>query len=291
MDKHKKLWDYIKSYTKKEDKKNDYVYFVSLTMFIVLTIIVIILFIFFIYNLILVPSESLTIDTLAAFSGAFFAFVFLRIGDMLNKHYEGQKKHYNALVSMELYLDELASIIYDNIYLLPSFRQVIVSGNVYTSFPKLFPVRKDYFELLNDIKLINDYYIITYDIRRLNDDVENTIDWYLHLRELYTTGKMSLPEYIKNSVTVADQLKVLQAGMELLIEKVINLRSIVTLRAEFDKPIFTRVSHKLIERFRIDLSKEMIDAKVAKIKSEIEETAEKSQPNIEKIRNRATELD
>jgi len=252
-------------------------------------------FIFFwssqLFSLIFREDDSLFIsEALSAFTGAFFAFLFLRLTSFLEKYYLRQRKHYNALASMEILLDEVVGVIKDDIYLLPDFRRVIMSGNVYASLLQPLPLERQYYDKLHDIELINDLYKLNYDIRRLNDDIENSNIWYLKLRDLYTSHQIIREDYIVNSQIMAERLKVLESALNMLFHDVIKLRAIVTLRLDFDRPLLTRFVHSLIDFQRQDLTEEMIKNKTIEIEKDIEESAINSHPRIQKIREGVSKI-
>lgn len=223
-------------------------------------------------------------NIVTSFAGAFFAFLFLRIGEVLGKYYQRQVKHFNALVSLEIFSDELGSIIHDNVCILPEFRKTISSGGVFTSTLNSLPIRKDYYEQLNDIKLINEVYKLNYDIRRMNDDQNTAVNWHIHLRELYTTGKITPEHYIENAKILSENLKVVQAGLVLLLEDTIRLNAIVKIRADLDKPLLTRAMNFLMERIKQDISESQIKHKIITVKKEVKKSGTDSQPRIEKIK-------
>ncbi len=229
-------------------------------------------------------------SVVASFAGAFFAFLFLRVGEILEKYYQRQVKHFNALVSMEIYLDELYTIAHDNIYLLPVFRSTINSGNTFASVLRPLPVRRDYYEELHDIKLINDLYKLNYDLRRINDDLESVNDWYLHLRQLYTTGQMQPNHYIESSKILSENLKVIQAAHVLLLDDVIRLDAIIKIRSESDKPLLTRFMYFVIDKTRPDITISQIEKKSKALRVEIEESGKDSLPRIEKIKKMVSEM-
>lgn len=229
-------------------------------------------------------------SVVASFAGAFFAFLFLRVGEILEKYYQRQVKHFNALVSMEIFFDELGTIVHDNIYLLPTFRSTINSGNVYASIMRPLPIRRDYYEELHDIKLINDLYKLNYDLRRINDDLESANDWYLHLRQIYTTGQMQPDHYIENAKILSENLKVIQAALTLLLDDVVRLDAITKIRLEADKPLLTRFMHFIIDKTRQDIKPKQIEQKMKALKSEIAESGKDSQPRIEKIKKMVEEM-
>ncbi len=260
----------------------------------VVTVIILTFIIFWANNLYFLAFKSndndFTKTVVASFAGAFFAFLFLRVGEILEKYYQRQLIHFNALVSMEVSLDELGTIIHDNIYLLPSFRTTINSGNVYASTLRPLPIRRDYYEKLHDVELINELYKLNYDIRRINDDLESANDWYSHIREIYTTGQMKADHYIENAKILSENLKLLQAALILLLDDTIRFHAVVKIRLSMDKPLLTRIMHFIIDKTRQKIVEKQIKAKITQLKEEIEKSAEDSQPRIEKIRKMAEEL-
>lgn len=260
----------------------------------VVTVIILTFIIFWANNLYFLAFKSndndFTKTVVASFAGAFFAFLFLRVGEILEKYYQRQLIHFNALVSMEVSLDELGTIIHDNIYLLPSFRTTINSGNVYASTLRPLPIRRDYYEKLHDVELINELYKLNYDIRRINNDLESANDWYSHIREIYTTGQMKADHYIENAKILSENLKLLQAALILLLDDTIRFHAVVKIRLSMDKPLLTRIMHFIIDKTRQKIVEKQIKAKITQLKEEVEKSAEDSQPRIEKIRKMAEEL-
>ena len=265
-------------------------YFALIIVLIIASFIV--FWVFNLFTLIFLSNDTgFSKAIIAAFAGAFFAFLFLRMGEILGKYYQRQVKHFNALVSMEVFLNELGTIIHDNIYLLPTFRATINSGNVYASTLRPLPIRRDYYEQLHDIKLINEVYKLNYDIRRINDDQESANNWYLHLREIYTTGKMAPDHYIENAKILSENLKVIQAGLILLLDDVVRLNAMSKIRATLDKPLLTRAMHLFIEKTRQNITPKQIKQKITALKKDVEKSSKDSQPRIQKIKEMVQELD
>jgi len=262
----------------------------------IFSFVVIIAFLFFwsyqFFQLIFIKQNEIFITTaVSAFAGAFFAFTFLRIGSALGKYYEQQKRHYNALVALEILLNEIGGIVHDNILLLPDFRKVISSGNVYTSLQRPISLEKSYYKKLHDIDLINELYRLNYDIRRINDDIENTNVWYLHLRDLYTSGKIKPKHYIENAKILSDGLKIIEASQRLFLKDVLRLLAIVKIRAELDKPLLMKLIHYIIDTTRTDINEDQIKLKTKQTQKEVDESAEKSKNKIKKILEKVNSME
>lgn len=222
-------------------------------------------------------------DSYSAFFGAFFAFALGAIASIAKKYYARQVKHYNSLCRLQDIYTKVGSIIHDNIYLLPGFRTTIVSGNVYTSFPKAIYLDDYAYEGVSDLGIINQTAIVNSDIRRLNDDREMLVDWYIVLRKLYITGAMDKPTYIARSTELADNLKMYQVGSQVLTDDILSLLAVILNRIELDKPIFVKITEFFTNLFRLQVDENLHKEAIAVIKKDLDQSSTESLPRIERM--------
>ena len=229
------------------------------------------------------PDQLFIIQGLSAFMGAFFAFLFLRLADFLERIYKRQVKHYNSLVILETQLNELGGIIHDNIYLIPFFRDAITSGNIYFSKLRQLPIDRSHYESLHDIDFINDLFTFNYQLRKINDDIDSLADGYVDIKNAYIQHHIEKQDYLINAQISADLLTALEAFLGDMEERTVQLMAKARLMARKDMPLGTKIARWFIHTSGSKLKKKEVDKEAKKLLKEIEETKTQSQKEIEEV--------
>jgi hypothetical protein len=216
-----------------------------------------------------------------AFAGALFAFLFVRLADFLDTIYKRQKLHYNSLVALETQLNEIGTIMHDNLYVMPNFRRVILSGNVYFNNLHTIFIDKSHYEKLYDIDLLNELFSYNYQLRRINDDIETVTNGYDELKSvLFQTN--NIDHYKENTKLMAEQLQILEAFIRDIQEQTIKLWARIRVQIRNDIPLGTRIS-RWIYKSPSTPNKQAIEKEEAAIKTEIEESKSKSEVAIQEV--------
>jgi hypothetical protein len=226
-------------------------------------------------------SNQIIIQGFGAFTGAFFAFLFLRLAEFFSKIHERQVKHFNSLVILETQLNELGGIIHDNIYLIPFFKTSITSGNIYFSKLRSMPIDKSHYENLHDIYLINDLFSYNYQLRKLNDDIDSLADGYSDIKNAYIQHNIQKQDYLINARISAELLVTLEVFLMDMEESTVQLMAKVRLMSKRDVPLGTRIARLFIHTSGSKLKKSEIESESKKLRKEIEETKVQSQKEIE----------
>ncbi len=221
-------------------------------------------------------SVSLLNQGIAAFAGAFFAFLFVRLAEFFSKLYERQTKHYNSLVTLGTQLNENITIINDNLFLLPNFRRVISAGHIYFNSLHVFPIDKSHYENLHDLDLINEVFSYFYQLRRINDDMTTMVSGYVDIKNALVQKNIKPSEYKINANSIADNLKMLEVFLKDMDEKTINLLARVRIQMKKEIPLGTRIQQLLIRTSEGKLERREIEDEVKKLKDEIESVREQS---------------
>lgn len=228
-------------------------------------------------------NTELLIQGFSAFTGAFFAFLFLRLAEFFSKIYERQVKHYNALILLETQLNELGGIVHDNIYLIPFFRNAITSGNIYFSKLSQLPIDRSHYLTLHDIELINELFSFNYQLRKLNDDIESLADGYADIKNAYIQHHIEKQDYLVNAQISAEHLTALEAFLGDIENRTVQLMAKVRLMAKRDVPLGTRLVRFFIHTSGAKFITKEIAEETRKLQKEIEETKTQSQKEIEEV--------
>lgn len=123
--------------------------------------------------------------SLGAFLGAFFAFLFVRLGDALTIMYKRKEKHLGALVILQHRLTYLLVIVDDNIWLAEGFLKTVSTdvghrGEVKASGNRLspLPVDEDLPTDLTNLDLINDLLSFNVHLRKMNESMASITRQY-----------------------------------------------------------------------------------------------------------------
>ncbi|QQR78793.1 MAG: hypothetical protein IPJ68_00710 [Candidatus Moraniibacteriota bacterium] len=228
--------------------------------------------------------SNIAFSMISAFSGAFFAFLFLRLAEFFTKLYERQVRHYNSLVSLEMQLLEDGAVIQDNLFTIGRFVAAIKINNVTFEHLRYLSIDKSHYEMLYDLSLKNELYAYHYDLRRLNDDVENISKGYDEIRVALLQKNLTLEDYRSNVGSLAGSLdEQLRPFLIHLQDKIVTLLARVRLQIKYDKPLGNKIMTVFLKTRGPKLDKKEIDREKKIILAELEENAEASKIEKQEI--------
>lgn len=227
--------------------------------------------------------SQIFIEGFSAFAGAFFAFLFLRLGEFLTKLYQREVKHYNSLVILETQLNEIGGIIHDNLYILPNFIRVIKSGNIYFNNLHQIPIDKGHYENLYDLDLLNLLFSYNYQVRKINDDMATASLGYQDIKNALIQKHIAPEHYKVNANLLAENLKQIEIFLTELQEETVKLLARIRVQMRYDRPLGTRIMSIFIHTYGEKVKQKEIDKEVEKLNKEIEDTKTASQKQIEEI--------
>ncbi len=217
----------------------------------------------------------------SAFAGAFFAFLFLRLADFINRKIERKERNHQALVKIERAVNEHLDALERNTYnidqmvtqleIAKSKGVILITSNRPQS---LFIDEKITFGLIN-IDLINDLFSYNQNIKRCNADLNGILNLYDFYRDALLHKSMSPESFMLNVEKCIQHFLIIKKYMIAFQENVKKILATVRIRDQKDK-LFIRKYHE--RNFKYFLEKE-----VEKINSEIEYFQKKSQTEIDRV--------
>lgn len=228
-------------------------------------------------------NNQIVVQGFSAFAGAFFAFLFLRLGEFFSKLYHRQVQHYNSLVILATQLNEIGGIIHDNMYVLPNFIKVITSGNVYSNNLRSIPIDKSHYINLYDLTLMNELFSYNYQVRKINDDIETARSGYQDIKNALIEKNITLEDYIVNTTSIAINLKQIEVFLAELEITTVKLLARIRVQMRYDEPLGVKLQFLFIHSSGAKLKKEEIEKETNKLKKEIEKTETESQKEIDEI--------
>lgn len=227
--------------------------------------------------------SELFLNSFGAFAGAFFAFLFLRLGEFLTKLYERQVKHYNSLVNLETQLNEIGGVVHDNLYVIPKFIQAIKSGHVYFNNLHTLNVDKRHYEDLYNISLINELFSYNYHLRKANDDIGTLTSGYQEIKNAFIQKNISLEDYKVNTEILSENLAYLEKFLVHLKDETVTLIALVRIHMKHDQPLGAKLMGQFLKSLKYVPEENDIKIEVKKIQNEIKDSEKKSRDQLEKI--------
>ena len=259
---------------------------VFLTFFLAIIFAFIFTFGIFIFNKVFFKPDLDYIDkAVGAFMGAFFAFLFIRIGDTFAKIYERQKKHYNALVKLEYICNDYLNIASDNIFIIDDFNKIAENAFrkdqpiIYMNKLHLFPLDKEIVLSLGNIDLVNEVFTFNTDLNKMNSSIETVNRFYEEIKDAFIQRKVDDQTYKVNVQICIGKLIELKKFLVDLEEKTERILAISRILSK-DKLLLT---HFISKRYFTNKLEKKIPKEIEKLESEIAEVSTKSKKEIQEI--------
>ena len=239
-------------------------------------------------NLFLGDSDKNFETLIGGFAGAFFAFLFLRIGEALTKVYERQNRHYNALVVLESMCNRYLNVISDNIFVINDFTKLAEEALkenkpfIYFNVLHEFSLDKEITPNLSNLDLINDVFSFEMGIDKMNNSISSTNRFYGEIKSAFMQKNIDFETYKINVGILVSKLLELKAFLlDLEREnKVIVARARILMK---DKPLFTSFIHIFSKkRYPNDIESKTLQ-EIKEIDKEIEQVRMASQTKIDNI--------
>lgn len=224
-----------------------------------------------------------------AFAGAFFAFLFVRLGTGLTKIYDRLAKNQTTLVCLQHNLNDCMGVINDNIYLIEKFHKIFDGYHAEVKDQKLFgnelhqiPINKELVVQLTNMEFINEVYSLHVSIRKLNDSMktmnrmmEQTTSAFIEQKIDHKTYAANLSHY---KPTFTDLSKFLSSANDDAIKAFATAR--VLLR---DEVFLSRIIRYFMPSSYTEKQNIEINVEFKRVKSEIEHIRKKGQEKIQDV--------
>lgn len=188
---------------------------VSAILFLVILVFVAV-FCWQVFNKLFIQTSTQFSNTaVAAFFGAFLAFLFIRIGEFFKSFSERINKGHNALTKAEYLLNSLLGELDDNVYVIETFEELYDNNvknqehsRVFVWANRLTPVKvlDDLLIDLLNIDLINELFTLNVDLRKLNESMETINGAYKESKDALISKTIDAENYIENLTRIRKNL-------------------------------------------------------------------------------------
>ena len=244
---------------------------------------------YFFFNQLFVKTDlEFANKMIGAFAGAFFAFLFVRIGDALTRLYDRQKKNYNGLVRLEYLCNEYLNQISDNVFVIDDFSKIATESMaknepfVYMNTLHEFIIPKDLLLDLANIDLINEVFSFYADTEKMNHSIATVNRFYSEIKDAFIQQKIDYATYKTNMTIGLAKMAELRKFLLGLDQETKTMAAMTRLLSK-DKPFLTYLIHLSSREYLSKGIKNKVPGEVKKLEAEIEATKTKSAAEIANI--------
>jgi hypothetical protein len=230
-------------------------------------------------------------DLTSAFMGAFFAFLFLRLGEGLTLIYKRKALSRHSMVRLQHQLNDWLTILNDNIFIVDTFFDVFKDYDINQEHQRIFanrlqtiPIEKDLAINFTNLDFVNEVFTLQVDIQKLNDSMNMANRMIEGMTEAFLEKRIDVENYVENIDLIRPQMKELKKFLSASMENVINAiaSSKLLLKKE---PILSTIIRFSTSSHYSSLHKKLLSDEVVRLKKEIEEVGLESEEKINKIRS------
>lgn len=231
-------------------------------------------------------------ELLSGFIGAAFAFLFVRLTDLLTRYYERSNKHHAALVRLERMAgDQMVSItrsLHEIEGVAKTYQAMGEEGvlSVVVNEPEDIPIDNSIEYELTNIDLVNDLATHRGTVMALNRDLARLTGISRELRSGLIEKRIQPDVYVANLAALVDASQVVHRHLQACREDAETLGAKARVRARLDAPLFNRAM-RYVRRSHYEAT---FQAKVAmeraRMEGERKQLLDADRKRIEKIATR-----
>lgn len=228
-----------------------------------------------------------------AFLGAFFAFLFIRIGEALTKIYERHSKNNLAIVQLQHHFNDCLTLITDNMHLIDIFLEVINTTEtkpnepiIYTSQLHPVPIKRDLLVALINVDFINEVFSINVRLRKLNDSMQTVNSSYAQTKKAFIEKHINVQTYNANVVSLKPDLETFKRFLSALRDEIVKMIAASRILIK-DEPVLSKIIGLTFKSRYTKSFKNKLPEEIKRLRKEIEEIAKESRENIERIKKQS----
>lgn len=225
---------------------------------------------------------------IGAFSGAFFAYLFVRFGDAFKKIYDRKEANHTALVKLQHYFNDCLNITSENIFIVDNCVGVFTEARlasedvpIYMNSFHDYPINRDIVISLTNTDFLNEVYSLNISLQKMNGSLTTIDRAYSQLRDALLAKNVDSGTYKTNARQYRERCIEIKAFLLQLKDDLIHLFAISNLLQK-DRPFLIRIIQKFVRStYPKNFSTELLIEKT-RVAAEIESYAKASAENIKK---------
>ena len=237
--------------------------------------------------------DNLFIKTLyGGFAGAFFAFLFLKLGEILTKFYNRDSANIKALSRLEHIYNFTLGVIQDNIFIIEhrieAFDKFDISKHAppvfFGSYDKIIVEREILLSLTNEI-IINEAFSYNASSHKINRSFETLESTYNEIKKMILDRTFPDDEYLRNTERIINALREMKFFLENHYIKTLDILATIRVLLK-DKPILSKLMIKLTPKTNKRKYENLHTKELEILKREVKDSKKSSSGEIDAIKNK-----
>jgi hypothetical protein len=239
-------------------------------------------------------SNPKTLESVSgAFAGAFFAFMFVRLGDALNRIFARAERNQTALIRLQHYVNDCLNTNNDNIFVaedaIRTFAETEFAAGklpIFMNVPLKYLIDREVPLGLTNVDFVNDVYSLNVDLNKLNDSLATIDRANSELRTALLAGTIPHEAYLVNARRTRERYREVNGFLHATHDQLVEALATARLLAA-DAPFFVSLIRRLtISRHKRDFPNRL-GQEIDKVDAEAKEIGEKSKEKIARAQSAA----
>ena len=226
------------------------------------------------------------------FSGAFFAYLFVRFGDALKKVYDRKELNHTALVKLQHYFNDCLNTTSDNLFIVNDCQGVFTEARragpevpIYMNSFHQYQIDRQVVLSLTNVDFVNEVYSLNVGLHKMNDSLATVDRAYSHLRDAFLAKTVDPQTYKENAWQYRDRCSEIEGFLLQTKQDLIRHLSVSNLLLK-DRPFFVRVIQGLVRTTHPAGFESRVEVEQKRVEAEIEGIAAASRKRIAEAQRR-----
>jgi hypothetical protein len=221
------------------------------------------------------------------FTGAFFAYLFIRFGDALKKLYDRKEINHTALVKLQHYFNDCMNAMNDNVFIVDDCARALTDERLegehaalYGNRFQLCAIDRENIGKLTTVDYLNDVSSLLVSLTKTNHSLQSIERSYELFRDAALAKNIELPVYQMNARLYRDRCLEMRPFLKQQLDELVRLYAIANILLE-DRPFFVSVILRFSRSTYPDNLEQRLGTEVPKVKKGIAMNAESSRRKIQ----------
>lgn len=217
------------------------------------------------------------------FAGAFFAYLFVRMGDALKKLYDRKETNHTALVKLQHYFNDCLNATSDNLFIINDCASVFSEERLGTNQAPLYMnafhtyvIDRETVTKLTNLDFLNEVYSLNVSLNKTNHSLGTIDRAYILFRDALIAKNIDIPIYQANARRYRDRCLEMRGFLMQLQGDLIRLYAITNLLLKGDRPFFLVVLQRLVRTAYPKNFQALLAVEHPRVKAEMEALAKAS---------------
>lgn len=227
---------------------------------------------------------------IGAFAGAFFAYLFVRFVDAMNKIYDRKEKNHTSIVRLQHYFNDCLNTTSDNLFIANNCIDVFSETNLNSGYPVYmnvfheYPINTELVINLTNIDFLNEVYSLNVSLKKLNSSLASVDRAYGQVRDGFVSKTIDVQSYLENARRTRERCKELIAFLTQQQFDLVKLFATTNLLLK-NPPFLTRVMLILVRNNYPKDFNPTLDVEIKRVQAEIEGIAKADEERIRKVQD------